>query len=52
MKRAQKYDAFDTFVGKYSAHKVPKWNISSRDVVEYLQLQDEERKAWSQEEES
>jgi hypothetical protein len=36
MKRSEKFDSFDTNVGKYSARKVPKWVCNNNDLIEYL----------------
>jgi hypothetical protein len=36
MKYTDHFDAFDTSVGKYSAHKVPKWDYNATDILGYL----------------
>ncbi len=42
MKRKEKFDAFDTNVGKYSARKVPKWVCNQTDLIEYLTTMEED----------
>jgi hypothetical protein len=42
MRRSEKFDSFDTNVGKYSSRKVPKWNYNNSDVIEYLNSIEEE----------
>lgn len=41
-RRSEKFDSFDTNVGKYSARKVPKWHCNNSDLVDYLASIDED----------
>jgi hypothetical protein len=41
-RRAEKFDSFDTSVGKYSSRKVPKWTCNNNDLVDYLAALEEE----------
>ncbi len=31
-----RFDAFDTSVGKYGAHKVPKWHWHASDLLDFV----------------
>ncbi len=43
MNRNHRFDPFDTHGGKYSSHKIPKWQAHNADLLDYMHEDDDFR---------